>query len=210
MGSLGERLKQVREEAGLSLEDLSEKTKIQAKYLERLENEEFDKLPNPVYVKGFVQKWADVCGAEKEELLLQLHRENKILFHAPQAYKLRSHVSSPFVITSRHLALAAVLLTAGLLGTYFFINHQEVSGNPQIEIMNPLELSSVSSQGTITIAGRTQNIVNLKINGELTPVSEEGQFEYSIDLAEGLNTIKIQADNGEGKEVEAVRKVLKL
>jgi len=210
MGSLGEILKQLRQEANLSLEDLSEKTKIQAKYLGYLENEEFDKLPNPVYVKGFVQKWANACRADKEDLLSQLYRENKVLFNSHENLKLKPVGISSFFITSRHIAVVAAVALVIPLGIYLFINHQEVGSNSQIEILSPLELSSVSNQDNITIAGRVQNINSVKINGETAFIDERGIFEYSYDLTAGLNTITIEANGETGDRVEVMRKVLKL
>ena len=60
--SLGEQLKKIREDAGLSITDLAVATKIQFKYLKHLESEEYDKLPMPVYIRGFIQKCTKVCG----------------------------------------------------------------------------------------------------------------------------------------------------
>jgi transcriptional regulator with XRE-family HTH domain len=210
MGSLGERLKQLRQEANLSLEDLSERTKIQAKYLGYLENEEFDKLPSPVYVKGFVRKWADECGADWEDLLLQLHRENKILFSGRDNSKLKPVGISSFVIIPRHIVFVLVVALIIPLGIYLFINHLNSFEDPQIEVLAPLELSSVSDQGAIIIVGRVQNMDSVKINGEAAHLDEEGVFEYSFGLQEGLNTITIEGIGDSGERVEAVRKVLKL
>lgn len=210
MESLGERLKQLRQKANLSLESLSEKTKIQTKYLKYLENEEFDKLPNPVYVKGFVQKWANACGANGEDLLLQLRRENKISFSNIEGQKSKKTGVFSFIITSRHILGIIVFVLVALSATYLFINNRAQSSIPQIEILQPLELSSVSDQDYVTIAGRVKNIRDIKINGTSVLVGEDNAFEYNYNLEEGLNTIEIEANGYSGEQVKAIRKVLKL
>lgn len=54
---IGPILKRVREEKNISLEEIAEATKIRVKYLEAIENEQFDLLPGAVYAKGFVNTY---------------------------------------------------------------------------------------------------------------------------------------------------------
>lgn len=58
----GPSLKKLRQLHGISLEELSERTKIRRTYLEYLEEEQFQFLPAAVYVKGFVSIVAGVLG----------------------------------------------------------------------------------------------------------------------------------------------------
>ena len=50
---IGQELKAAREAMGLSLEEVEQATKIRRKYLQALENEQFDLLPGAVYAKAF-------------------------------------------------------------------------------------------------------------------------------------------------------------
>jgi hypothetical protein len=58
----GAALKKLRQLSGISLEELSERTKIRRAYLEYLEEEHFQFLPAPVYVKGFISIVAGILG----------------------------------------------------------------------------------------------------------------------------------------------------
>ncbi|MFI5399800.1 MAG: helix-turn-helix domain-containing protein [SAR324 cluster bacterium] len=58
----GATLKRVRQSLGISLEDLAERSKIRRAYLEYIEEEDFQFLPAPVYVKGFVTLVANFLG----------------------------------------------------------------------------------------------------------------------------------------------------
>jgi flagellar biosynthesis protein FlhG len=58
----GASLKKLRQLHGISLEELSERTKIRRAYLEYLEEEKFQFLPAAVYVKGFVSIVAGILG----------------------------------------------------------------------------------------------------------------------------------------------------
>ena len=54
----GEFLRKAREYRGVSLEEMMEFTKLTRKYLESLEGDAVDKLPAPVYVRGFILQYS--------------------------------------------------------------------------------------------------------------------------------------------------------
>lgn len=58
----GRTLRKVRTLRGVSVEDLAELTKIRKTYLEYLEEESFEFLPAPVYIKGFIIIIANALG----------------------------------------------------------------------------------------------------------------------------------------------------
>jgi curved DNA-binding protein CbpA len=58
----GQVLKKFRNMKGISLEELSEQTKIRKTYIQYLEEEEYEFLPAPVYIKGFINIIAAVLG----------------------------------------------------------------------------------------------------------------------------------------------------
>jgi cytoskeletal protein RodZ len=55
MEGLGEFLRKGRNEAGLSLEELAQRTRIRVESLESLEREDLEALPTEIYVRGFVK-----------------------------------------------------------------------------------------------------------------------------------------------------------
>lgn len=208
--SLGERLKYIREEAGLSVENLAKTTRIQAKYLRHLENEELDKLPPPVYIKGFLQRWAQVCGVEADDLLLQFYRENKFLTRNQQDQKISSVFSPSFIITSKHLVLTFGIIIAAVITGYFYYNQILVFNTPRVEIVSPREFSSVSHEDSIFIRGEARGTIRLHIDGTEVFLDEGGIFEHLYYLQSGLNTIIITAEGNNDENIEVIRKVLKL
>ncbi len=64
----GPVLKKIRGLRGISLEDLSDQTKIRKTYLEYLEAEDFQFLPAPVYIKGFISNMAVVLGLPTQKV----------------------------------------------------------------------------------------------------------------------------------------------
>lgn len=68
----GVYLKELREVRGLSLREVAEKTKVGSFHLECIEQERFDRLPAPVYLRGFIREFARAVGAEDIDLLVDV------------------------------------------------------------------------------------------------------------------------------------------
>lgn len=67
----GEQIKAAREEKGLSLKEISERTKISVATLQALEEERYEDMPNArVYVRGFVRCLAEEVGLDRDQVSL--------------------------------------------------------------------------------------------------------------------------------------------
>lgn len=69
MADIGYRLIRAREARGLTLEDAERDTRISRRYLEALEDEQFEVIPAPVYARGFLRSYAQYLGMDPQELL---------------------------------------------------------------------------------------------------------------------------------------------
>lgn len=69
MPSLGQQLRDQRVRREISLEQVSESTRISRTYLAALERDAFDELPGDVFAKGYVRAYADFIGADAEGLV---------------------------------------------------------------------------------------------------------------------------------------------
>lgn len=66
---IGERLREAREEKGLSLEDIQQKTKIQSRYLQAIEEDNLDDLPGKFYARAFIKEYALAVDLDPSEVL---------------------------------------------------------------------------------------------------------------------------------------------
>ena len=69
VGVFGNKLRQQREKRGLTVEAISNTTKISPRMLLALEEERFDQLPGGVFNKGFVRAYARQLGLPEDETL---------------------------------------------------------------------------------------------------------------------------------------------
>lgn len=66
MFEIGNTLREARLRKGLGVLECEDQTKIRAKYLRALEDEEFDALPSGTYVRGFLKTYADFLGLDSQ------------------------------------------------------------------------------------------------------------------------------------------------
>lgn len=66
MFEIGNTLREARLRKGLGILECEDQTKIRAKYLRALEDEEFDALPSGTYVRGFLRTYAEFLGLDAQ------------------------------------------------------------------------------------------------------------------------------------------------
>jgi cytoskeleton protein RodZ len=69
MPNIGDTLREARMRQHLDIADVESRTKIRAKYLRALENEEFGMLPGPTFVKTFLRTYAEALGLDPQVLV---------------------------------------------------------------------------------------------------------------------------------------------
>src|SRR5262245_17472838 len=69
MPEIGPTLREARMRARIDISEVEAETKIRAKYLRALENEEWDLLPGPTFVKSFLRTYADALGLDSRALV---------------------------------------------------------------------------------------------------------------------------------------------
>ena len=76
MISIINKLKEAREQKGITLARASEDTRISVKFLESLEKENYEVFPAEVYLKGFLRIYSIYLGLNPEEILEE-YEKNK-------------------------------------------------------------------------------------------------------------------------------------
>jgi len=74
---IGQALKDARRRLGMDIKEAEEETKIRAKYLRALEAEDWEVLPAPAYVRGFLRTYGALLGLDGEMLADQFRRRHE-------------------------------------------------------------------------------------------------------------------------------------
>jgi cytoskeletal protein RodZ len=65
-GDFGPRMKRLREQRGVSLREIAERTKISVRTLEALERDDVARLPGGIFSRSIVRAYADAIGSDPE------------------------------------------------------------------------------------------------------------------------------------------------
>jgi cytoskeleton protein RodZ len=166
MSELGEKLREAREEQGLSLEDVEESTHIRRELLEALENGDYARLPEPVYVRGFVRGYVGALGLDPEPFLAlvpragnERRRPQQLVLDRP----LQQPLSRPRALRRLLLGLLAVLMIAALV--WWFVSTHYLHLDP----LAPLGDSSLRSTGVPTATTFAPTATPLEASPSSTP-----------------------------------------
>jgi cytoskeleton protein RodZ len=76
--SVGELLKEARVAQDLSVEQLASELRIEAKQLVALEQDRFERIGVPVFVKGYIKQYGTRLGLDPRDLLAAYYRQGKL------------------------------------------------------------------------------------------------------------------------------------
>jgi cytoskeleton protein RodZ len=110
-GNFGERLKRERELREVTLEEITSATRIGPRFLEALENEEWEKLPGGVFNRGFVRSVARYLGLDEESFLAEYD-----LAHGPIVAPVQQHTANHFSSRPKWIPVVAFLAFLIVLG----------------------------------------------------------------------------------------------
>jgi len=127
--SFGPYFKHVREQQGVSLDQLGKRTRIQTVYLGALEKEMFAELPAQVFAKGFVRTYARCLGVDEKDALQRFAEASRSFYQQDQEEQERLHLQKERENKGRKNRHLVILITATLLiGLAFLLprEHQTV------------------------------------------------------------------------------------
>lgn len=123
---IGPTLREARNRRKVDLSAVEAATKIRVRYLQAIENEEWDALPGGAYTRGFIRTYASHLGLDGDRLADDYRRATAPPGgeRAPKrvepvqtgARRGRSRLSGPFLIAAVCALLVAVLIGIGLVG----------------------------------------------------------------------------------------------
>ena len=123
MGVFGDRLRREREMRGITLDEITESTKISRRHLEALEREHFEQLPGGVFNKGFVRAYARFLGIDEDQAVADYSSASNEQPQPEDKFPLEIHEQPNRELNPRRSPLPLVFGTAALAGVlmgYFF------------------------------------------------------------------------------------------
>ncbi len=205
--AVGALLKKRRQSLKMSLAAVELATKIRGKYLVLIEQGDYENLPNDIYTRGFISKYAEHLGLDAEAVTAQYmaerggaHASAKVA--APKPVKARR-----FIVTPRLVIAGAFLLILGLVVAYLTAQFSTLAAAPKLSVDAPPG-DLVVEGSVLTVAGKVAGGADVTINDSPVLTDANGGFSNQLALQDGLNTIKVVATNKLGKSTSVTRSIL--
>jgi cytoskeletal protein RodZ len=207
MITVGEVLKKQRENLNKTLEVSSLDTKIQLRFLQSIEENNFNTFDSDVYAQGFIKIYAKYLGLN-EDRILAIYRRTMPIQQEKKTLKTKKTQQGKrrLTITARTLAiLISILFLVGILG---YIGYQiyQFQSPPQILLNSPENESSTENE-IVSVNGETDKNTSIFINDSPVEISENYSFQKDITLNPGVNLITILAkkNNTTQESVETIK-----
>lgn len=207
MLTVGQILQETRQYKKLTLQQVSDGTRIKISFLSAIEKGEYDKLPSPSYAQGFVKNYAEFLGIPGRKIIPLFKRE----FDANNAYRVlpKGFTRDQPMRVSRLRLRRMIFLVLGIIliiFSYLFYQYRAAFFSPRITLHTPKEGATLGQD--VQVTGETDPSVLVFVNEDQVTVSEEGEFRKTITLFPGENTVTIVARNTFGKETIIKREVM--
>ncbi len=132
--SFGQYLQAVRTEKRISLETVSEETRIRLETLQQIEEEDHRNLPDEVFVKGFLRAYANAIGASGDEVIrryqLRLAVYRKVALSEAALLRSGKRFWTRLVLS---LGTLALLIVISILAFSLIREHPQPPPTPEIE-----------------------------------------------------------------------------
>jgi len=204
MNTIGKILKDARQSKNITLSRLENITKIKKDFLIKIENEDWDKLPEFTVVSGFVKNIANSLDLSVENINAILRRDyppKKISIN-PKPDVVNKFTWSPKLT----FALGIIMLVLLVLG-YLGVEYKKFVTPPELTIISPKENQQVL-QGNLMVEGKTSTDVILTVNNQLITLDQDGNFKSKIEISMETKSLIFKAISRSGKETVVDRKIL--
>lgn len=198
MQTVGQILKQKRSEMKISLVELEKRTKIKKEFIQKIENEDWNNLPEFPIVSGFVKNIANYLELSSSNVNAILRRDYppKSLSISPKPDIDNKFIWSPkltFVISISFV----VLLVLGYLG----YEYKKFISPPDITITSPKENQLVQNT-SVKIEGKTTTDVTLSVNNQPVIIDQNGEFITELAITKETKILNFKVISRSGKVTE--------
>lgn len=180
--TLGEKLREAREERGLSIGEVAEQTRISSLYLESIERDDYKPLPGGIFNKGFVKSYAKFVGLDENEAVQEYSRivakteglEDKELRVYRSEVLTDDNVANSMVPTLIFAGIILALITGGVL---FLLNY--LQSQPTEPVANANTNTNANRTGTAATPTPVPSFNELRI--EFIPTVEAISLTSVVD-----------------------------
>ncbi len=191
--TLGEKLREMRQAAHLTLSELTKLTKIQKRFLEAFEKGDYESLPAPLYARQYLKTLVQTLGVDVSYYLELFEKERGTCDCIAHARLPRQRTRAKQLrLTGKAMRMTITLVVITLVVVYLGNQIFSLLQPPSLIVWEP-EDGMIAPSPTITISGQTEEGVFLFVNKQKIVLEQGGTFHAEIILERGVNIIEFEA-----------------
>jgi len=203
MKTVGETLKEARVKKRYSKKKIAKITKIKEEFVEAIEGQNWDKLPEFAVVQGFVKSIAHALGLADKQAVALLRRD-----YPPKEVSVnpKPDVGEKFRWSPKTTFLLGVGMIILFVLSYLGFEYFKFISPPRLEVIKPEENMQVEND-VVNVEGKTDADATIKINNQPVIVEEDGTFSAEIEISQNTEEIVVIAVSRSGKETYVRRNI---
>jgi cytoskeleton protein RodZ len=182
---IGNTLREARTRQALDFPEVEVATKIRAKYLRALEDEQFEVLPSPTYVKGFLRTYAEYLGLDGQ-LYLDEYNSRFLVASADEDLAVRPRRERVRPRRERRVernAIVLAILGIGVVTALIFAAWRFGGGDSGTKVPNlrqatpPAHHSATKQAHLLVRAVRGSSLVQVRLGSATGRPARQGTLE---------------------------------
>jgi cytoskeletal protein RodZ len=205
--TVGEILKETREELDIDIDKAAVATKINRNYIIAFEKGDYKKLPGGVYSEKILEIYANFLNIDFSCLKKAFLREMKAIRGRETETFIPKISRGSLIVTPKLVSIFLAIFAVIGFFIYLAFGINNIFSPPDLEILSPKD-NLITSNPTVVISGKTESEVKIKINDQEIERKQDGFFSETVSLSPGINVIKISAAKKRSRENVIYRRVV--
>ena len=197
MFEIGNTLREARVRRTLTLQQVEEDTKIRVKYVQAMENEDFDLMPGATYVKGFLRTYSEYLALDPEVMLDEYRSRGVKTAEIQEPFGGVSMLGAPRSHRGRNTVVFVAVICLLVLGVIWILGR----GNDTQPSTKPgaLGITSPSPSPSASNSAKPQQTTTPVVKGELSISAPEGESWLEVRRDGSTGTVLFSGTVKKGK-----------
>lgn len=196
----GDRLQTARIEQGLSIEDVANRMHLSVSILQSIEENNFDDITAPIFVKGYLRAYARIVSIDEEEMI-----EEYLNFYSDEDPPINSTSNTSPEITSNDARIKwttyfVIIVLAGLIAAWWWNENQ--NANDVVSLAVEESTALISAEPAEDNPESSSEII--ADSDEEVVASEVSALVEEIEQDQGVAALEAEISESVESEVESI------
>jgi cytoskeleton protein RodZ len=194
---IGNTLREARVRRNLTLQQVEEDTKIRVKYVQAMENEDFDVMPGATYVKGFLRTYSEYLALDPEVMLDEYRSRGVKTAEIQEPFGGVSMLGAPRSHRGRNTVVFVAVICLLVLSVIWILGRG--SDTPPSTKPGALGITSHSPSPSASSSAKPQQTTTPVVKGELRISAPDGESWLEVRRDGSTGTVLFSGTVTKGK-----------